>query len=86
MAEKEMLVVGSKVKNYIKAKGLMSSSDMLDAINCTVQCVLDRAAKRAEANGRKTIRRGLRKRRREIRRQAPWADHPGSYRSRIECP
>lgn len=55
MAEKEMLVVGSKVKNYIKAKGLMSSSDMLDAINCAVQCMLDRAAKRAEANGRKTV-------------------------------
>ena len=55
MAEKEMLVVGSKVKNYIKSKGLMSSSDMLDAINCAVQCMLDDAAKRAEANGRKTV-------------------------------
>ena len=55
MAEKEMLVVGSKVKNYIKAKGLMSSSDMLEAINNAVYCMLDRAAARAEANGRKTV-------------------------------
>jgi histone H3/H4 len=28
---------------------------MLDAINEAVQCKLDRAAKRAEANGRKTV-------------------------------
>ena len=55
MAEKEMLVVGSKVKNYIKSKGLMSSSDMLDAINNAVYHMLDRAAARAEANGRKTV-------------------------------
>jgi histone H3/H4 len=55
MAEKEMLVVGSKVKNYIKSKGLMSSSDLLDAINSSVYWMLDRAAARAEANGRKTV-------------------------------
>jgi len=55
MADKEMLVVGSKVKNYIKSKGLMSSSDMLDAINNAVYCMLDSAAARAEANNRKTV-------------------------------
>jgi hypothetical protein len=55
MAEKEMLIVGSKVKNYIKGKGLMSSSDLLDQINQTVYWMLDRAAARAEANGRKTV-------------------------------
>jgi histone H3/H4 len=52
---KEMLVVGSKVKAHIKAKGLMCSSDVLEAINCCVYCCLDKAAKRAEANGRKTV-------------------------------
>jgi histone H3/H4 len=55
MTDKEMLVVGSKVKNYIKSKGLMSSADLLDQINDVVYWILDRAAQRAEANGRKTV-------------------------------
>jgi histone H3/H4 len=55
MAEKEMLIVGSKVKNYVKSKGLMSSSDLLEQINDIVYWMLDRAAQRAEANGRKTV-------------------------------
>ncbi|MGD2174357.1 MAG: hypothetical protein PVJ27_03055 [Candidatus Brocadiaceae bacterium] len=52
---KEMLIVGTKVKNYIKAKGLMSSADVLDALNDSVYQLLDKAAKRAKANGRKTV-------------------------------
>ncbi len=55
MADKEMLIVGSKVKNHIKSKGLMSSSDLLDAINDAVYAMLDKAVARAEANGRKTV-------------------------------
>ncbi len=55
MADKEMLIVGSKVKNYIKSKGLMSSSDLLDAVNDAVYWILNRAVARAEANGRKTV-------------------------------
>jgi histone H3/H4 len=55
MADKEMLIVGSKVKNYIKDKGLMSSSEVLDAVNDAVYCLLDKAACRADANGRKTV-------------------------------
>jgi len=51
----EMLVVGSKVKNYIKSQGVMSSSDVLGAINCAVYCLLERAVERAKANNRKTV-------------------------------
>lgn len=52
---KEMLVVGTKVKNYIKSKGVMSSSDVLDTLNDAVYALLDSAVQRAEANGRKTV-------------------------------
>jgi histone H3/H4 len=55
MQGKEMLIVGSKVKNYIKTKGLMSSSDVLDDLNKAVYALLDKAAERAKANGRKTV-------------------------------
>jgi histone H3/H4 len=52
---KEMLVVGTKVKNYIKSKGVMSAAEVLDALNCTVYCLLDKAVERAKENGRKTV-------------------------------
>ncbi|MHC4592339.1 MAG: hypothetical protein ACYS8L_06550 [Planctomycetota bacterium] len=52
---KEMLVVGTKVKNYIKGKGVMSSADVLDALNDAVYGLLDQAIARAKANGRKTV-------------------------------
>lgn len=55
MADKEMLVVGTKVKNYIKAQGVMSSSDVLDDVNAAVYKLLDKAISRAKANGRKTV-------------------------------
>ena len=52
---KEMLIVGTKVKNYIKSKEVMSSADVLDALNCAIYEILDRAVERAKANGRKTV-------------------------------
>lgn len=52
---KEMLLVGSKVKAYVKSKGLMSSADVLDALNDCVYACLDKAAQRAKANQRKTV-------------------------------
>ncbi|MFP4026438.1 MAG: hypothetical protein ACLFWL_01420 [Candidatus Brocadiia bacterium] len=54
MAE-ERLIVGSKTKDYIKSKGMMCSKDVLEAVNEYVYECLDKAAKRAEANGRKTV-------------------------------
>jgi histone H3/H4 len=53
--EKEMLLVGSKVKRAIKAKDLMCAAEVLDALNECVHECLDRAAERAQANGRKTV-------------------------------
>lgn len=52
----ESLVVGSKVKAAIKEHGLNSSGDVLDAVNGYVHWLLDQGAKRAQANGRKTVR------------------------------
>lgn len=52
----EMLVVGSKVKAYVKSKNLHSSGDFLAALNQEVANLLDRAAKRCEGNKRSTIR------------------------------
>ena len=51
----ESLVVGSKVREYIKSKELMCAAEVLEALNCCVKCCLDRAAERAKANGRKTV-------------------------------
>ena len=52
----EALVIASKVKDYVKAKNLNSSGDLTDALSEKVAKILDDAAKRAEANGRKTMR------------------------------
>jgi hypothetical protein len=54
--EKEVLVVGSKVKAYIKGKGFMSSGDLLEALTAKVACLLDDATLRTKANKRSTVR------------------------------
>ena len=54
-AASDMLVVGSKVREYIKSKGLMCSSEVLGEVNRCVYACLDRAADRAKENGRKTL-------------------------------
>jgi histone H3/H4 len=52
----EMLLVGSKTKTALKDQGVNVSADALDALNGVVHWYLDQASKRAEANGRKTVR------------------------------
>jgi hypothetical protein len=52
----EPLVVASKVRAYIKSKGMMTASETLDAISCKVYCILDAAMKRTEANRRSTVK------------------------------
>jgi histone H3/H4 len=52
----EMLLVGSKTKNALKAHGVNVASDALDSLNGLIYWYLDQAAKRAAANGRKTVR------------------------------
>ena len=53
---KEVLVVASKVKAYVKSKGMMSSSDAIAALNDKVYAMLDAAAARTEANRRSTLK------------------------------
>ena len=53
---KEMIVVGTKMKAYIKAKGMKSAGDTLEALNCKVHCILDAAVLRTKANKRSTVR------------------------------
>ena len=55
MADNMVLVV-SKVKEAIKAKGCNTAGDALDALNLYVGWIIEQAAKRAEANGRKTVK------------------------------
>lgn len=52
----DVLVVGSKVKGYVKGKGLNSSGDLAEALSAKVAALLDEAAARAQSNGRKTVR------------------------------
>ncbi len=53
---KEILVVASKVKAYVKGKGKMSSSDSIAALNDKVYAMLDAAIERTEANRRSTVK------------------------------
>lgn len=57
MADKEMLLVGSKTKEALKGGGKYNvSGDALVALNEHIYWLVDQAQKRCEANGRKTIR------------------------------
>ncbi len=55
MAE-DMLVVGSKVKAYIKSKGCHTSSDAFAGLNKKVREILDAAAERCKSNKRSTVK------------------------------
>ena len=52
----EMLVVGSKVKAYIKAKGCHTSADALAALSAKVEGILDTATERTKGNKRSTVK------------------------------
>jgi hypothetical protein len=54
--KKESLIVASKVKAYIKSKGMMTASDSIEAISERVYCMLDKAAERTKANRRSTLK------------------------------
>jgi len=56
MADKESLVVASKVKAYIKSNDMMTSSDALGALSDAVYGLLDAAMKRTKANKRRTVK------------------------------
>ena len=57
MAKKgEVLVIASKVKAALKGYKCNTSSDAIGGLNCWAHWLIDQAAKRAKANGRKTVR------------------------------
>jgi histone H3/H4 len=57
MAKKmEPLVIASKAKAILKKAGCNTSGDALEGLNGIIYYYLDQAAKRAKANGRKTVR------------------------------
>ena len=56
MNNEEILVVQSKIKSYIRSINLNSSGDLAEGLSRVVRKVLNNAAERAKADGRKTIR------------------------------
>lgn len=55
-SNKEVLVVASKVKAYIKSKKMMTSSDAIGALNDEVYKVIDAGIARTQANKRSTVK------------------------------
>jgi hypothetical protein len=53
---REILVVGTKVKDVVKAKGLQSSGELIEAVSERVHAMITAATERASGNGRKTVR------------------------------
>ena len=49
-------VVASKVKDLLKGLGMMTSGDFSDALSAQVEGLVKAAKKRAESNGRRTVR------------------------------
>ena len=55
-AQREMVVVTSKVKGYIRNQDLLTSGEVPAALNELVHDLLDKAIDRAKENGRSTVR------------------------------
>ena len=53
---RDTLVVGSKVRAYIKSKRLKCSGDLIQALSDTVHEALDSAMSRTSGNRRSTVR------------------------------
>ncbi|MFH1131008.1 MAG: hypothetical protein V1754_06715 [Pseudomonadota bacterium] len=54
--ERESLIVTSKVKEFIKERGLQSSADVVPALNNKIYEILEQASERTTNNGRATVR------------------------------
>lgn len=52
----EILVVVSKIKDYVKSKGFQTSETAVESISNAVRELLDKAIARAKDNGRQTIK------------------------------
>lgn len=55
-SKKEVLVVASKMKAYIRSKGCMCGSDAIQAASDCLYCCLDQAIVRTKANRRSTVK------------------------------
>jgi len=56
MSEKEVLVVASKLKNYIRDQsGMNTSGSVMSALSERVRQMCDKAIETAKENGRKTV-------------------------------
>jgi histone H3/H4 len=56
MKKMDPIVVTSKAKAVLKKMGCNTASDAMDGLNGWAYWLLEQAAKRAKANGRKTVR------------------------------
>ena len=54
--KKEVMVVASKVKAYVKSKKMMTSADAVAALSDQVHAILDAAIVRTKANKRSTVK------------------------------
>ena len=52
----EPLIIASKAKAALKKSGCNVSGDAMDGLNGWAYWLIEQAAKRAKANGRKTVR------------------------------
>ena len=55
-SSREVLVVASKVKAYVKGKKMNTSAESIQALSARVYEMLDSATGRTKNNGRKTLK------------------------------
>ena len=56
MGDNEVLIVVSKLKNYVRSThGMNTAGNVAPAISNTIRQLLDQAVERAKSDGRKTI-------------------------------
>ena len=55
-AKKEILVVVSKIKDYIKSKKCMTAGDLPAGLSEEIYALIDKAIKRCKSNKRATVR------------------------------
>jgi hypothetical protein len=53
---REILVVGSKMKDVVRSAGCQSSGDLIEAVSNKVHDLLEAAVRRAKDNKRATVR------------------------------